>query len=164
MKELLMQYAAYNSWAHKKIFDALKQLSDEQISQEVESSFNSIFKTVLHLLDAESIWWQRIKLAEHIEKPSDSFSGNFEALQQKLLDQSKLWEEWVGNAGEHQLQHVFAYQNSKKEQFKQPMYQMLLHLFNHGTYHHGQLITMMRQMGAAKIPETDFIVFSRMKK
>jgi uncharacterized damage-inducible protein DinB len=36
--------------------------------------------------------------------------------------------------------------------------QMLLHVFNHGTYHRGQLINILRQAGVEKVPETDFIV------
>jgi uncharacterized damage-inducible protein DinB len=34
--------------------------------------------------------------------------------------------------------------------FQQPIYQMLLHVFNHGTYHRGQLINMLRQLGVYK--------------
>jgi uncharacterized damage-inducible protein DinB len=40
---------------------------------------------------------------------------------------------------------------------------MLLHLFNHGTYHRGQLVNQLRQLGIAKIPPTDFIIWSRKK-
>lgn len=164
MKELLAQYASYNLWAHQKIIDVATQLKEEQIRKEIESSFSSIFKTFLHTWDAESIWWQRLKLAEHVEIPSENFTSDFDEMQNKLLSQSKLWEEWVANANEHHLLHIFAYQNSKREQFKQPTFQMLQHLFNHSTYHRGQLVTMIRQLGVVKIPPTDFIVFSRSKK
>ncbi|MGZ3851281.1 MAG: DinB family protein [Flavisolibacter sp.] len=40
---------------------------------------------------------------------------------------------------------------------------MLLHAFNHGTYHRGQLVNMLRQLGVDKIPGTDFIAWSRRK-
>jgi len=49
----------------------------------------------------------------------------------------------------------------KGEHFKQPIYKMLLHVFNHGTYHRGQIVNMLRQLGIEKIPQTDFIVWSR---
>jgi uncharacterized damage-inducible protein DinB len=68
------------------------------------------------------------------------------------------------NAKEVNLTHVFAYRNSKKEQFKEPVYQVLMHVFNHATYHRGQMVTMMRQLDVKTIPATDFIVFSRNKK
>lgn len=115
------------------------------------------------MLDAESIWWQRMKLQEKIDRPSDTFSGTMQALSQQLLQQNKAWQEWIAGANELALQHEFIYYNSRKERFKQPVYQMLLHLFNHGTYHRGQLVTMLRELGVEKIPQTDFIVWSRKK-
>ena len=163
MKPILLQCAAYTIWANRKIIECINNLSNDQISREISSSFSSIHKTVLHMLDAESIWWQRVKLVEHIERPSDSFDGSFEELIKRLEAQSRQWEEWISNASDNQLNHVFSYQNTKKEQFKQPVYEMLLHIFNHNTYHRGQLVTMLRQLGVEKIPPTDFIVFTRKK-
>ena len=93
MKELLQQYAGYNAWANLLLTDAIKQLPDETIHQEIQSSFGSIYKTVLHLLDAEFMWWQRIKLQEHIKRPSENFTGNFVELQKKLLQQSAHYKE-----------------------------------------------------------------------
>jgi uncharacterized damage-inducible protein DinB len=161
MKQLLHQYARYNLWANKIIIDQLNDLTQEQLHKEIASSFPSVFKTVLHLMDVESVWWQRIKLAEHVEWPGKTFTGNFAELSKKLLQSSQQWEEWVRNASEANIVHVFAYQNSKRELFKQPVYEVLLQLFNHQTYHRGQLTNMLRQLGIDKIAATDFIVFSR---
>jgi uncharacterized damage-inducible protein DinB len=164
IKELLHQYAAHNLWANQQIMVTIKQLPAAIIEQEMVSSFSSIYKTVLHLLDAENIWWQRIKLVEHIERPSQHFAGSFDELQQKLLQQSLLYEQWVASAHEYHLLHVFGYQRSKSEQCKQPVFQVLLHLFNHGSYHRGQLVTMLRQAGVTKIPGTDFNDWLHKKK
>ena len=163
MKELLAQYAAFNLWANQKMTDAIMLLPEEKINAEIISSFPSLFKTVLHLLDGESIWWQRLKLQEHIERPSETFTGSFEELQKKLLQQSSLFSEWVSNANEPQLQHVFAFVR-EKEQYKMQVCNMLLHLFNHNSYHRGQLVTMLRQSGVTKIPSTDFFAYVRSKK
>lgn len=163
MKELLQQYAAFNMWANQKLTDAILLLPEEKINVEIVSSFTSMYKTVLHVLDAESMWWQRLKLQEHVERPSDTFTGDFEALQKKLLQQSKLFSEWVDNANDAQLQHVFAYIR-EKEQHKMQACNMLLHLFNHNSYHRGQLVTMLRQSGVTKIPSTDFAAYLRGKK
>ena len=161
MKEILTQLSAYNIWANQLLLDVINQLSEEKQKQELPSSFKSLYATVLHVLDAESIWWQRMKLQERIVRPSENFTGNMKELSNNLFNQNRQWDEWINNANEHQLQHVFHYQNTKKEQFKQPMYQMLVHAFNHGTYHRGQLVNMLRQLGVEKIPGTDFIVWSR---
>jgi len=56
MKEILTQYAAFNVWATQRITDVIVQLPEEKIQAEIVSSFPTMYKTVLHLLDAESIW------------------------------------------------------------------------------------------------------------
>jgi uncharacterized damage-inducible protein DinB len=164
MKELLKQLAAYNVWANRKILDVILSLPEEKQLAEVPSSFNSLYKTVLHMWDAESNWWQRMKLNERIIIPSDNFKGTMKDVANGLMQQSRQWEEWVNNASDLLLDHVFQYQNSRKEQFKQPIYQMLLQVFNHATYHRGQLINMLRQLEVEKLPQTDFIAWSRGKR
>jgi uncharacterized damage-inducible protein DinB len=161
MKEILAPFAAYNSWANGLLLDVITGLPEEKQKLEINSSFNSLFLTVLHMLDANSIWWQRLKLQERIIRPSEEFSGDMKKLAGLMKEQDSLWVAWINNASEPQLQHEFKYQNSKRESFKQPIYEMLLHLFNHATYHRGPLVTMLRQAGVEKIPPTDFIVWSR---
>lgn len=161
MKQILLQYSAYNLWANKILSDKSAQLSDDILYKEMNSSFGSIYGTFLHLANTGSIWWQRLKLQEHIRLPDTDAKEDFEAVSKRLISQSKQWHEMIAEANENYFGHVFAYYNSKKEFFKQPVYEMLLHVFNHETYHRGQIVTMMRQNGVQKIPATDFIAFSR---
>src|SRR6185437_6416256 len=164
MKQLLQQYAAYNIWANKIITERIAQLPEDIIYKETASSFSSIYATVVHLMDVEGLWWQRLKLVEHPTWPGKTFDGNFEKLAGELLFLSKQWYEWISSANEINFTHVFAYYNSKKEYFKQPVYEMLLHLYNNKIYQRRQLVTMMSQNELEKITTTDFIVLSRKKK
>jgi uncharacterized damage-inducible protein DinB len=161
MKTLLQQYAAYNTWANQKLAELILTLPEELQQKEVISSFPSIYLTLLHMWNTESVWWQRLKLQENINGPANSFKGDTKEIIQHLLQQNKMWEDWINNSSEMSLDHVFKYHTTKREPFKQPTYQMLLHVFNHGSYHRGQLINILRQLGQTKIPETDFIVWSR---
>jgi len=163
MKELLKQYAAYNIWASQRILDVILCIPEEKQQTDVPSSFNSLYKTVLHMWDAESIWWQRMKMHERFIIPGENFTGSMQDMAHGLLQQSKQWEEWVSNASDLSIEHVFQYQNTKREVFKMPVYQVLHHVFNHGTYHRGQLINMLQQLGVEKLPQTDFIVWCRKK-
>ena len=163
MKQLLRQSAAYTIWANQQMFECISKLSEEQVNQEITSSFSSLRKTIIHMWNAEAIWWQRLKLEEKIVAPGDDFSGSFAELTMQMNQQSIHWREWVDAATETQLRHVFFYRNSKREEFKQPVNELLMHLLNHGTYHRGQLVTILRQLGAEKIPQTDFVVFCRKK-
>jgi uncharacterized damage-inducible protein DinB len=163
MKDLLKQYAAFNVWANQKLTEQILALPEELQHRELPSSFTSLHKTILHMWDAESMWWQRMKLQERIIRPSENYNGSTKDIVNELINQNKQWEDWVTQASELSISHVFQYQTNRKEQFKQPIYQMLLHVFNHGTYHRGQLVNMLRQLGIEKIPQTDFIIWSRKK-
>ena len=160
---MLLQLSAYNLWANHLLFDTISRLPEEMQHTEVTASFPTLHQTLLHLWDAESIWWQRLNLQERITQPAEGFDGTLQEATRQILLLNRQWHTWIHGATELQLQHVFLYANSKREQFKQPTFQMLLHVFNHGTYHRGQLVTGMRQLGIEKIPATDFIVWSRKK-
>ena len=164
MKELLIQFASYNTWANQKLIECIQSLPEEALVKELPSSFSSLQATLLHMWDAESIWWQRVKLAERVNFPSENSSADIRDVVNGLMNQSRQWEEWVNAASELSLDHVFQYQNTRREMFKQPVYQIIHHVFNHGTYHRGQLVNMLRQLGIEKIPSTDFTVFIRSRK
>ena len=162
MKELLQQCAAYNIWATKLLTDRINKLNEEDITKEITSSFPSLYKTLQHMWLAEEVWWQRLKLTENIVLESAKFTGSFGEMAVILAKQSQQWKDWLDSASENQIAHVFAYIRNK-EQVKMPVYQMLQHVFNHATYHRGQLVTMLNQLGADKIPSTDFSTFCRGK-
>lgn len=148
--------------ANQRIIDAVLPLDEEMVKRTVVSSFSSLQLTLLHMWNTESTWWQRLKLVETIQTPGNT-NNSIQEIAAGLLAQSKQWQTWVEKSTAAALEHEFIYRNSKKEQFKQPVYQMLLHLFNHATYHRGQLVTILRQLNVTVIPATDFILFSRKK-
>nr|WP_228388466.1 DinB family protein [Chryseobacterium sp. CBo1] len=54
-KKYLKEIAEYSNWADSSIINWLEQIDDEKWEKEIESSFNSIFKTVLHIVGAKKI-------------------------------------------------------------------------------------------------------------
>lgn len=166
MKMLLEQYASYNVWANHKLIFALLQLDENLWYQQTPSSFNTLFKTILHVWDAEAIWFQRMRLNEQLVVPSASFDPSFKDACNGLLQQSMQWEELIKSEvmNEETITSELMYKNSRGDQFQQPVWEVLTHVFNHGTYHRGQMITMLRALGETRIPATDFIVWSRTER
>lgn len=164
MKDLLKQQAAFNHWANQRLADTLLSLPEGVSTQETTSSFRSLLKTLVHIWDAESGWWQRLRLQERIELPGKTFSGNIQEAAAELLLQSKQWEEWVKQASPNALDHVIQFHTNKRELVKINTCQLLLHVFNHSTYHRGQLITMLHQLGYPTVPSTDFFLWLKLKK
>ncbi len=162
IKDLFSQYAAYNVWAHHKLLYQIQQMDEQHWYAEVPSSFNSLYKTILHMWDAESGWFQRMRLHEKIVVPSASFDPSLKDACNGLVQQSMQWEPLINEGlGEEGLRSALQYKNSRGEVFQQPVHEVLLHVFNHSAYHRGQLVTMMRHLGETNIPQTDFILFAR---
>ena len=164
MKELLLKYADYNIWANNLLIDVLLKLSDEELDKEIISSFPSIRATVYHVWSAEYIWLQRLALVEHPVWLEGTFTGT-------MAEACAQWKEASVNLrtfidkqyDDRMLTHVFQYYDRQKISHKLQVNYVLQHVFNHSTSHRGQLITMLRQVGVKKIPQTDFIVFARGK-
>ncbi|HEY8397659.1 MAG TPA: DinB family protein [Flavihumibacter sp.] len=160
MKAILLDYASYHIWANETLFSRLQSLTDAQWEQELPSSFPSIFKTVAHMWSAENIWWQRVQGTTPLERPdAQGISGT--QLVEMSLKLSRDWKSWLENFPEDQLATVFPYKNMKGEPYESSYIHLIMHLFNHATYHRGQLVTMLRHLGINDIPATDFIVWSR---
>lgn len=164
MKDILLSYAAYNLWANNRIAEVLKKLPDTQLDQETGSSFGSLRKTVYHMWDAESIWYQRLQLVEQAIKPSPGYDGTFTEACALWQKQSQSLADWVKQVQPVRLEHVVAYYNTRKQYCKSSVIEMLMQVFNHASYHRGQLVTMLRQAGITKIPVTDYCEFTRGKK
>ncbi len=161
MKKLLSTFAAYDLWANERLLQTILTLDEGRQQQNIESSFPSLHQTCLHIWDASSIWWQRLHMHEQIAVPSLSFHPTMNDVANGLLLQNKQWVDWLDTIQEADLEKELVYKNRIGDQFRQQVKEILLHLFNHGTYHRGQLVTMLRQLGVEKIPQTDYIVYGR---
>ncbi|PYQ50925.1 MAG: damage-inducible protein DinB, partial [Acidobacteria bacterium] len=51
-----------------------------------------------------------------------------------------------------------AYQNLANQTWEYSLGQMMQHLMNHSTYHRGQIVTMLRQLGAKGV-STDYLLY-----
>jgi uncharacterized damage-inducible protein DinB len=162
MKEMLCQYAAYNVWASHKLLYQILQMEEALWYKQTPGSFDSLYKTILHMWDAESAWYQRMRLHEKIVIPSANFDPSLKDACNGLLHQSMEWEPFIRESlNEEAINSKLIYKNSKGEEFYQPVHEVLLHVFNHSNYHRGQLVVMMRALGETNIPGTDFILFTR---
>ena len=60
----------------------------------------------------------------------------------------------------NELDRTLTYKNSKGIQFSSYS-ETILHCINHSTYHRGQIITMLRQLGQNNLLSTDYITYCR---
>ena len=155
-------YVQYNYWANERLLSLIaKGLRDELLDVEIVSSFSSLKKTIYHLWDAEFIWLKRLKGESLNDWPSKNFNGTFSEAKEKILLNDQLFIDFVERLNDEKLSESFTYKNIEGKTFSNPIWESVHHCMNHSTYHRGQIVTMLRQLGITNIPSTDFISFCR---
>jgi uncharacterized damage-inducible protein DinB len=70
---------------------------------------------------------------------------------------------FLGGLSDSKLAAPLLYSDTKGNRHEEPLYQQMLHRINHSSYHRGQVVTMLRQIGHKPIG-TDMIAFFRERR
>ncbi|HEV7969131.1 MAG TPA: DinB family protein [Candidatus Acidoferrales bacterium] len=158
--ELLGLLFHYNAWADRRLLDACGPLTNEQFTRNLGSSFGSVRDTVTHLYGAEWVWNERI----HGRSPSALVSGggfpDLASIRPKLEEMDRYYIDYVSKLTRQDLDRIICYRGFTGDEFSNPLWQSLHQLTNHASYHRGQVVTMLRQLGAKPV-STDLIGFYR---
>ncbi len=155
--DLIKALASYNTWANEQTRLECAKLSDEQVQKNVGAFFGSIHGTLNHVMVADHIWMARFKDEPAFTAPLDAIlcetPDAFWNARQKLDAQietfaARVTADWL--AGALTFGRV-----SSPVQRTRPRWALVVHMFNHATYHRGQVTTLMKQMGFDPA-ETDF--------
>ena len=151
----------YNAWADRRCLSAAAALTPEQFTKPLGSSFSSVRDTLAHIFGAEWIWLERF----HGRSPSSlpdttqypdvaTLGGQWGEFEPRLLN-------FVRNLTQGDLDRVMEYKTLKFGVYSNPLWQSMQHVVNHGSYHRGQITTMLRQLGVAPAKPLDMIAYYR---
>jgi uncharacterized damage-inducible protein DinB len=155
-----IDYADYNIWANSRLISDLKGETNEWLTQHIVGSFPSIRATIQHIWMAEAGWLSKLKGKGWNATKVIEFKGT----QQELF---KAWQatsqEFKDFVSESDLEARVPFTH-KQEEFSIPAREIMQTVFNHGSYHRGQVVMMMRQLGVTGISQTDYIEWVREKE
>jgi len=151
----------YNYWARDRILASADQLTGEQLTRSVASSFGSVLDTLIHMHFAEWIWYQRWQGESPTAGPDRSGLTSLAALRDAWLPLEMQIRAFVESLGPAGLSRVNQYRMMNGQEAMSSYWQMIVHLVNHGGYHRGQIATILRLIGARPAQSTDMIVFFR---
>jgi uncharacterized damage-inducible protein DinB len=77
--------------------------------------------------------------------------ADVESLRVKWAGQEGRLLTFVGKLTQEDLNRVMEYKTMKFGVYRNPLWQSMQHVVNHGTYHRGQITTLLRQLGAQPI-------------
>jgi uncharacterized damage-inducible protein DinB len=155
------QHLAYNLWANERIGHLLMAQNDAQLNLEQKNSFTSINKTLYHIWDAEVIWLTRLRGGTVSDWPSKKFSGSKAEMLHGFIKNSTELLTFITEKGAAFQQQTIVYKSMKGDAYESTVEEILFHVVNHGTYHRGQIITLLHGAGATQMVSTDLIAWFR---
>jgi uncharacterized damage-inducible protein DinB len=159
IKDLLLNYARYNLWANKQLLEVLKKVDALWLETETKSSFSTIKRTAFHIWDAEYVWMNRFKGKS---LPFMSKDLPAETPVTSFIEGAQAFVEYVESQDESFFTGVTVFQDLSGKEHTMDNAGMLMHCMNHSSFHRGQIVTMLRNLGYdGEMPRTDMIVYLR---
>lgn len=152
--------ASYNEWMNAKVYEAARNLPDEELSANRKAFFGSILGTMNHLVVGDTIWLKRfathpsnhasLEPIRRLPVPKSLDQLLFTDIQN--LSEHRKWldeviTEWAHSILESDLDHVLQYKNMKGLAANRRFFSLVMHFFNHQTHHRGQVTTLLSQAG-----------------
>ena len=141
----------FNAWANHRSLEAAAKLSNEDFVKPMGSSFASVRDTLAHIYGAEWVWLERFQGRSPAALPNPAESADAASLRAMWGEQEARLLAFVAGLTQEDLNRVMEYKTLKFGVYANPLWQSMQHVVNHGTYHRGQVTTLLRQLGAQPI-------------
>ncbi|MEG1969341.1 MAG: DinB family protein [Burkholderiaceae bacterium] len=158
LRQQLLVLARYNAWASRRLFAAVDALGEDDYRRELGLFFGSIHRTLNHLLVGEhELWFARFARGQ---SPRIALDAEIEPdrarLRDRLLTGALNWAPFIEGVSPEQLAGQLDYTSSRGEPQSLPFVPTLIHVFNHGTHHRGQITAALTALGQTA-PELDLV-------
>ncbi len=141
--------ARYGRWMNERLCALLAEFDDAERKRDRGAFFGSIHRTANHLL-----WGDRMWLGRFVGEPCavPAFGGDMYADFAELVCERERTDrrmlEWAGNVTPEWLAGALVYSSRVDGRSREmPRAIAVMHMYNHGTHHRGQLTTLIKQAG-----------------
>jgi uncharacterized damage-inducible protein DinB len=144
--DTLQTHIDYSHWANRRMLEAAKELSQEELSRDFGTADKSVLGTLLHVYGGEVVWIERVYGTSLKARPYDAHA----TLDTLLTAWPPVWERWrdyVAGLTPEAAEAKINYLSFKGDEFHTPVWQIILHIVNHGTHHRGQAAGFIRAIG-----------------
>ena len=149
-------FYSYHLTENRKIWDThITALSDEQFTQHVDYSYGSVRDQVVHLMSADDEWFSGLRGVEIPKRlnPNDFVDRKFIRAHWDNVEQRL--SEYLATLRDDML---FEKPFTDGEDKDLILWQVLLHVGNHGTDHRAQLLRLLNDLGV-RTASQDYIFF-----
>jgi uncharacterized damage-inducible protein DinB len=149
-------FYAYHFAENRKLWDScIASLSQEQFTQNVSYSYGSVRNQIVHLISADDTWFSALRGVEipEVLNPAAFDDRNILRAHWDKVEQS-MQAYLAGLRDEMLFEKPFA-EGEDKDLI---LWQVLLHVGNHGTDHRAQLLRLLNDLGV-KTTSQDYIFY-----
>jgi uncharacterized damage-inducible protein DinB len=145
--EMLQFLWRYMVHADQQIMQAAATVSDEGYRRDQQISFGSIEKLVNHCMTVQRLWLERLHgndvvYSEEAAPARGEFASRWDQVHQGLLA-------FAAAQTAESLGRPIAARSRAGQRFELPVWVCMHHVADHGTYHRGQLNSMIKLAGGA---------------
>jgi len=147
----------YHFAENRKIWDRyVTPLTDEQFTRDVEYSHGSVRDQIVHLMGVDDAWFSELRGVE----PSEPFPpANFDDRESIRAHWDRVERKMRDYLAELRDDMLFDKPIEEPEEDKDLiLWQVLLHVVNHGTDHRAQLLRLLNDLGV-KTTSQDYIFY-----
>ena len=157
--EVLRTHLDYTAWASQRLIAAAAQLSPEHLHHDFGTAHRDILETLVHIFAADRIWLARLTGAPQSVFVTDS-DRSLTFLQDAWPQLHNNWKEWARSLRNDSVSSALTYKDLKGNEWTQPLWQLVLHVVNHGSHHRGQVSGFLRSLGHTP-PILDLVYYYR---
>lgn len=151
----------YNEWATRRILAAAAHLTHDEFVTARSLTFGSLRGTMVHNFGADWIWRRRCEdKVSPPDLPAEDLFPTFADLRSAWEEEQAAMHAYVAGLTDAEIDGDMAYTTTNGTPMHAPMWQVLLHLINHGTQHRAEVAQVLTELGHSP-GEVDLIVYVR---
>lgn len=155
----LRSHVDYHRWASLRLLDAASSLPEVELNRDFATADRSVLGTLVHLYAADRTWLARLekRTPPAFVTPEDH---SFEVVQRAWPQLLTRWQQWAATLADETAGGLLDYHDLKGNAWRHPVWQLVLHVVNHGSHHRGQISGFLRSMGHTP-PNVDLLRYIR---
>jgi len=149
----------YNEWANGHVLEAAGRLGEEEFARGQGASFDSVEGNLAHIVGAQVVWLARwtkaVNRSALLEVQAIRGYQPIRDAFEKSHAELRLFAE---SLTEERLNAPLAYKDSQGNPYERVLWQLMLHVANHGTHHRAETAMALTAMGQPP-HQLDYVYF-----
>ena len=137
----------YTAWANARILERAGQISDEQFLAVGGRDYGSIRDILVHMVFAQWLWLRRSQGESPRAHWDPAEFPSVAALRDRWAEVARATAAFIAGLDDDRLAQEIHYTTTGGVVRTQPLWEMLVHVANHGTQHRSEVAYLLTQAG-----------------